>query len=112
MVRLHKINTARGCSLDLLHRQSYVALTWGSLYLKSIPDIKQIPADTEGLTSRVPVEGVGRDGTHFAVHIETNHREGVKFPMGPQEPFPSRVRGAISCSDKNAAFYSPLSHLA
>lgn len=92
--------------------ENYVALTWGSLYLKSIPDIKQILVDTERLTSRVPVEGVGRDGTHSAVHIETNHREGVKFPMGSQEPFPYCVRGAISCSDKNAAFYSPLSHLA
>lgn len=52
----------------------FIALTWGSLYLKSIPDIKQIPEDVERQTSRASVGSGGRDATHFTLHIATNQQ--------------------------------------
>lgn len=52
----------------------FIVLTWGSLYLKSIPDIKQIPEDTERQTSRMSAESVGRDAIRLTFHVETKLR--------------------------------------
>lgn len=93
----------------------FIVLTWGSLYLKSIPDIKQIPEDMERQTSQASVESVGRDATHLTFHIETNRGEGegVKFPE-PALRNPSRVMREVQLAAlvKIPCFYSPPSHSA
>lgn len=52
----------------------FIALTWGSLYLKSIPDIKQIPEDTERQTSQTSAESVGREAIRLTFRVETKLR--------------------------------------
>ena len=60
----------------------FTVLTWGSLYLKSIPDIKQIPEDTERQTSQMSAESVGRDAIRltFRIATELRRRGGREIP--------------------------------
>lgn len=80
----------------------FIVLTWGSLYLKSIPDIKQIPEDTERQTSQMSAGSVGRDTIRLTFHVETKlqRRRGCEIPQTRlNKLFTSCVWGAINYSD-------------